>query len=252
MVHVHITDNDDGLVVRTIPFVVIIAQHLRITAIYDAHQSDGQTLAILRAGIQAGEEFLLDALHGTFTQLPFLMDDAALLLNLLAFQREAVRPVFQHEYAGVESGHALRGHVADAIHGLVDGSVGIQVATEVNTNATGEVEQCRVGEMLRTVEGHVLQEVSQSALVLVLLNGTHALCDVEVGHVLGPVVLADIVGQTVVQLTDSHVFVNWNRRHLHLLCHHHGHAAHEQSGHHQNSFHFHYLSFLDYSLYAPP
>ena len=167
------------------------------------------------------------------------MDDATLLLNLLALQRQTVRPVFQHEYARVECRHTLGGHVADAIHRLVDRGVGIQVATEVNTNATGKVEQCRVGEMLRTVEGHVLQEVGQTALVFVFLDRAHALGDVEVGHVLGPVVLADVVGQTIVQLTDFHVLVDGDGRHLHLLCHHCGHAANEQGGQHHKSLEFH-------------
>ena len=239
VVHINITHDDDGLVVGTIPFVVVVAQHLRVTAVDDAHQTDGQTLAVFRTGIQTGKKFLDDALCGTFAQLPLLMDDATLLLNLLALQRQTVRPVFQHEYARVECSHTLGGHVADAIHRLVDRGVGIQVATEVNTNATGEVEQCRVGEMLRTVEGHVLQEVGQSTLVFVLLDRAHALGDVEVGHVLGPVVLADVVGQTIVQLTDFHVLVDGDGRHLHLLCHHCGHAANEQGGQHHKSLEFH-------------
>ena len=93
--------------------------------------------------------------------------------------------------------------------------------------------------MLRAVEGHVLEEVSQSALVFILLNGAHALGNVEVGHVLRPVVLTDVVGQTIVQLTNPYVFVDGDRRHLHLLCHHCGHAANEQGGQHHKSLEFH-------------
>ena len=43
----------------------------------------------------------------------------------------------------------------------------------------------------------MLQEVSQSALVVVLLDGTYALGDVELGTILGPVVVTDVIRQSV-------------------------------------------------------
>ena len=70
-------------------------------------------------------------------------------------------------------------------------------------------------EVLAAVEGHVLKEVGQSALVLILLNGTHFLGNVEVGTVLGPVVVADEIGEAVGQLTYSEYGVHRNRR-VHL------------------------------------
>ena len=47
--------------------------------------------------------------------------------------------------------------------------------------------------MLRTVECHVLKEVSQTTLVVILLNGTDTLCNVEVGYTLRPFVVEDVV-----------------------------------------------------------
>ena len=71
---------------------------------------------------------------------------------------------------------------------------------------------------------HVLQEVGQSALVVVLLNGTHALGNVELGALLGPVVVTNVVGEPVVELSRPHVLVNGQGRHH--LCH--GHMGQEQ------------------------
>ena len=62
----------------------------------------------------------------------------------------------------------------------------------------------------------MLEEVSETALRLLLLNSAHLLCDVEVGTILRPVVVADVVGQTIVQLTYNYVWVSRNGRHL--LC----------------------------------
>ena len=73
-------------------------------------------------------------------------------------------------------------------------------------------------EVLTAVKGHVLQEVGQTVLVVFFLHGTHALGDVEVGALLGIVVVADVVGKSTIQLTDSHGLVNGQ---FHLLGHHH-------------------------------
>ena len=61
--------------------------------------------------------------------------------------------------------------------------------------------------MLRTIEGHVLQEVSQTTLTGFLLDGTHALGDIEIRQsgLLG--VMTDIIGQTVLQLSRPDLWV---------------------------------------------
>ena len=141
VIHIHVAYDDDSLIVWAIPFMIVVAQHLRIAAVNHAHQSDGQAHAIFTAGVQARKDFVAYALEGAFAQLPFLMDDTALLLYLLTLQCQTVRPVFQHEDTRIEGTDALRGHVADAIHGLVDRGVGIQVASEIHADASGKVEQ---------------------------------------------------------------------------------------------------------------
>ena len=57
----------------------------------------------------------------------------ALLVNLVGFQQQTVRPVFQDQQTRVERCSALGGNIADAINGLVNAGVSIQVATELNT-----------------------------------------------------------------------------------------------------------------------
>ena len=65
--------------------------------------------------------------------------------------------------------------------------------------------------MVGAVEGHVLEEVGETALVLVLLERTHLLRDVEIGAVLRPIVVTDDVGQSVGQLADAESRVHWYR-----------------------------------------
>ena len=61
--------------------------------------------------------------------------------------------------------------------------------------------------MLGAVEAHVLKEMCQSALIILLLNGTDHLRDEKVGMVFGIVVVPDVVGESVVEFADAHLWV---------------------------------------------
>ena len=74
--------------------------------------------------------------------------------------------------------------------------------------------------MLRAVEGHVLQEVGKTTLRLVLINRAYTLGNIEIGNVFGILVVTDVIGQSVVQFTNAHSWVNGDGRHLHGLSHH--------------------------------
>ncbi len=81
--------------------------------------------------------------------------------------------------------------------------------------------------MLTTVESHVLEEVSETALGVVFLNRTYLLSDVEVCLVLGFLIVADVVGQAVVEFANLHCRVNGKWGHL-LCCSRNGNRCYEQ------------------------
>ena len=145
------------------------------------------------------------------------MNHATLLLYLLLFQQQTVGPVEEDEQTRVDDTLARRGYITNIIYRLVYRRIGVQVSTELHTYALTPAQHLVTLEMFRAVEGHVLQEVSQTTLVVVLLNRAHTLGNVELGTVFGPCVVTDVISQSVVQLTDTHVGVHRNRRHLHAL-----------------------------------
>ena len=159
MVNIHVSHHDDGLIVGTIPLFIIVAQHLRLEVVNDAHQADGQAVAVFAAGEEVGQVLLVEPLAGIGTHLPLLMHHAALLVNLLSIKRETARPVFQHQQTRVEGRLAVGGHVADAIHRLINRGIGIEIATKFHSQCTGEVDDTVARKMLRPIESHVLQEV---------------------------------------------------------------------------------------------
>ena len=100
----------------------------------------------------------------TVTHTVFIVDYVALLLDLSRISRDTARPVAQHEYTGVKGRLALRAHIGDIIDRTVNRGIGIQTASELYTNGLQILKHLSIGEMLRAVEGHVLQEVGQTLL----------------------------------------------------------------------------------------
>ena len=145
------------------------------------------------------------------------MDDTTLLVNLLRVESQSVSPIMEDKQTGVNNVLVVRRHITYIIYRLGDTCISVEVGTKLDTLRLTPSENTVAGEMLGSVEAHVLKEVSETALRLLLLNRAHLLCDVELRTVFGPCVVTDIIRQTIVQLTDFHVLIHGDRRHL--LCH---------------------------------
>ena len=130
VVNIHITNDNQSLVVGTIPLVVVVAQLVVLEAVNHAHQTDGHAAAVLRAGIQRLELVLEHALLGAAAQAPLLVDHTTLLVNLLVGEQQTGAPVLEDEQTRVDSALARAGHVVDVIDGLGNAGIGVQVLTE--------------------------------------------------------------------------------------------------------------------------
>ena len=71
-----------------------------------------------------------------------------------------------HEQSGIDDSLAIGRHIRKAIDCLVNRGIGIDVSAEVNTNRFEIIDDTFAWEMLCTIEGHVLQEVCQTILVV--------------------------------------------------------------------------------------
>ena len=119
-----------------------------LKVVYHAHQSDGQSLAILAARIELLQVLVGETLEGVAAHLPLLVDDAALLVYLLVFQQQSAAPVFQYQETGVQGCLASGRHVTDAVDCLVDRSVGVQIAAKFHAEASGELDDSIAREVL--------------------------------------------------------------------------------------------------------
>ena len=213
-IHVHIAHDDDSLQVGTIPAAIVGAQVLVREIHHDVHRTDGHTVGIFTALIQNVESILLHAHHGRAAHAPLLVDNATLLVNFLAVERQVVAPVVQDKQARVHRTLNLHVYIVHVIHRLVKRSIGIQVLAKLHADTLQVLFQSVAREVCGTIEAHVLQEVSQTTLVLLLLHGTHLLRDVEVGPMLRPFIVTDVIRQPVGQMAHAYCGIQGERRRL--------------------------------------
>ena len=100
------------------------------------------------------------------------------------------------------------------------------------------------GEVLGSVEAHMLQEVGETALVVVLKNRSDLLGDEEVCLTLGGLVVADVVVEAVGEHTVAHLRVG--RQFVGLLGEAgEGHHGHRESGEQRFEVEFHWICKLN-------
>ena len=156
VVYVNVTHDDDTLVVWAVPFFVIGLQGGRVAAVHYAHQTDRHAVAVFGAGEKLRQGTLLHTGGGGGAQTVFVVYHIAFFFYLFLAHLDTTRPVFQHEQARVKGRLALCRHVGDVIDGAVDRGVGIQAASIFYADRLQVFSQRASGEVLRTVEGHVL------------------------------------------------------------------------------------------------
>ena len=85
--------------------------------------------------------------------------------------------------------------------------IGIEISTILHADALQVILEGITFEVIGTVEGEVLEEVSQTALVIILIDRTHFLCDVETGYMLRITVVTNVVSQSIIKTTYLHILV---------------------------------------------
>ena len=139
--------------------------------------------------------------------------------------------------AGVDGARNLgHGHVVDIIDRFVDAGISVKVGAELDTDRLAVFHNAVAGEMLGSIEAHMLEEMGETALRFVFQNGAHFLGDIEIGLALRLFVVPDVIGQSVVEFTDFHVRIHRDRRHLLGGCHH-AEAECQGSDNSNDSFH---------------
>ena len=179
-VYINISDNDDRLVIGTVPLLVIRFQCLGLEVIYNLHLADRHAPTVFAARVKCLEITFEQSRRGRRAQSPFLMNNAAFLVYLFRIECQCTRPVAENEQTGVERRGSDCRHVVDIVHCAVDRGIGIEVFSELHAQRFEIINNAIARKMSRTIKA-----VCQSPLVFVFLYGTHTLHDVKVYPMFG-------------------------------------------------------------------
>ena len=122
-----------------------------------------------------------------------------------------MRPVLENEQRPIDDGRTVGGNL-ELVDRLVEARVGVDVRAEVHARRLQEGNPLLLGEVLRAVEGHVLDEVRQAALVVVFEHRPGVDDEPELGAILGLLVDADVVAHAVGQRADRDPRIDGNGR----------------------------------------
>ena len=109
----------------------------------------------------------------------------------------------------VDDGRAV-GRNLQLVDRLVEAGVGVDVRAEAHAGRLQERDDVLLGKVARAVEGHVLDEVRQPALVVVFEHRSGVDHEPELGAVLRLLVGADVVAHAVRERADRDPRVDGN------------------------------------------
>ena len=206
LVVVHVANDDDGLQVGAVPVVEEVDDGLALEVHDDFFLTDGETVGIEGAFEHDGPGLLAETVAVADATAPLLVDDAALFLNLLLVEEDVAGPAVEDFDTHLDHLGVVGGDV-DIVDSLVEGGVGVDVASELHAVLLQLVDHLVAWIALDAVEGHVLAEVGETLLVVAFHDRTGVGDQAELDHLLGFLVVADVVGESVVQLAVGHLFV---------------------------------------------
>ena len=144
---------------------------------------------------------------GIVAEAPLLADDSAFVVQCLLLAGDVAGPVVQHHKHGIHERIPHQRHFREVIDGLGPGGEGIHVITETHAFLGQEIEYPLAGIMPGAVEGHMLQEMGQTVLIVLFLESAHIVRDIELRAALGLLVMAEIVAQPVVEPAGAEIGV---------------------------------------------
>ena len=166
-IDVKVADGDEGGPVRTVIGVVEFDEPLAWGGANDVEITDREAVGQALAGGQQGQLRLGGAERGRIPGPLLAFDDAAFRVQGGGVHQR-LGDLFAHDAQGRIDRLVIRARQFQLVEGLVKAGRGIGVGAEGQTQTLEDTQQLILGDVGRPVEGHVLHEVGQPQLVLIL------------------------------------------------------------------------------------
>ena len=201
-VSVEVADRDHGHQLRPIPVAIEALEHARVCRCQHLPFPNREALGVARGLEEDGELRVEHPGLCSSPEPPLLGHHPPLFVDLLGLERHAVSPVLEDLEARLQHAGVVQRELQH-VDGLVEARVRIDVRTELHADRLEIVDQLLLGEVAGPVERHVLHEMCEPQLVVILQDGAGVDDEPELRPVLRPSVFAHEVAKAVIERTDS-------------------------------------------------
>ena len=202
---VHVADDNHRHQVRPVPVAIEAHQLLALRLLNHRRIADGRSVRVTGSLQLDFPQFVRGPLVGAQIAPPLGEDDGALALDGGVLEKGAARPVLEHGQRPVEGIERARpvGRHAQQILGLVEARHRVRVRADAEADRPEEGFDALTREVTRSLELHVLDEVREATLVIVLQHRSGADDQPHFGLARGLGVRADVEAEAVGQAADQ-------------------------------------------------
>ena len=168
---IEVADGDDGHEIGSVPALVEGVELGDGRVLDDVDQANGTALGIAGVAEQSQVDAIAPAGVEALAEAPLLQHHASLQLDLLRIETDGVGPVAEDLEGRLEDLRITGGDLEE-VDGRVVRGIRVQVGPEAAADRLEVFDDLVLGEALGAVEGHVLDEVGEAALLLLLQDGT--------------------------------------------------------------------------------
>ena len=199
IIGIDVAHDQHRLVAGMIPVVIETDQALRLEGFQALLGTDERIRGILGALEEILETLLPDP-PGRIPARPALFqDDAPLIVDLLRVVRDETGIVMHDQQGRIHHALPHRRNAGQLIRGLLHAGRRIDVPAEMGALVLKIGNNPLPGEVLGAVQAHVLQEMGQTILVRILLDGTDIGQEIEVRPLRRLLIVPDIIDKAVLQ-----------------------------------------------------
>ncbi len=202
-IHIHISHHNDSLIVGTIPIMIEPCQYLGLERVQIVQIANDIAMFILCAAPQSPNQLHRRSPPCTIARSQLLLDHTALLIYLLHLRLDEARPIVQYQKCAINDGIPLQGYILHHIDRLIPTGRSVQISPKLNTYTLQILDQHLIGQIARPIESHMLHEVRQTLLVIILLNSPHIREDIEVRLPCWLGIVSNVIVQRVGQNTTA-------------------------------------------------
>ena len=209
-IDIEVANGDDGHQVRAVPALVVLPQVLCRRVLDDLREADGTAAGVEGGAEQQLEQIVLKPGPESLIEAPLLQDHATLEVHFFRIVGYSVGPVAQDPECGL--GYlGVVGWNLQPVRRVIEAGLGVHVRAEDVPDGFQILHYLLLGEALRTVECHVLNEVRQSLLGVLFMDGASLDDQCDLRPVSRLLIVPDVVAQAVGQGAADHQRIEGQR-----------------------------------------